>query len=70
MSDKGKQIACPTNATSVRKMKTMYSSQFGFLCDDCEQDSLARRTRCKKCKLLLCSGCYLIHHSALGCNLP
>jgi uncharacterized OB-fold protein len=50
----------PRNATAGRKLAAMYSKQFGRKCEDCGEDSFQRRTRCKRCGLLVCGWCF--HH--------
>lgn len=55
----------PQSATAGRKMQRMYTKQFGHKCEDCGDDALGRRTRCKRCGLLVCGWCYNHVH-----NLP
>ena len=57
-----KQTPGPRTLVAGRKMKRMYSKQFGLLCDSCERDSFGKRTRCKECNSLLCSTCYVVGH--------
>jgi hypothetical protein len=66
-------MACPVNPNprtiaAGRRMQQMYSKQFGRRCEDCGQDALGRRMRCRVCKLLVCWQCIYTKHG-INCRV-
>ena len=50
----------PRNLSAARKMRAMYSKQFGLRCELCQKDSFGRRFRCNGCQKLTCRPCVYV----------